>query len=257
MFAGTPCQIAGLRRALRGDFPGMLAVDIACHSAPSPKVWRAFLADLREREHLDGVPAQVLFRKKVFDKKRRAWSCANFFVETAAGTEFCAPLYSTPFGKGFGGGLFSRPSCHECPAKNRTSGSDLTIGDFWGVEKIYPDLKSSEGVSVVICNTQRGNVAFDAVRRGFKILREARYAQAVPANGGLKNETCRHPKREAFFQKFNAANSREARAKIIRKFTRTPLPRHLRNFVFRCARTALSCTGTLAFAKKILNRNKP
>lgn len=191
------------------------------------------------------------FRKKVFDEKRGAWNCSKFSVETAAGTAFCAPLYGTPFGKGFGSGLFSRPSCHDCPAKNRTSGSDLTLGDFWGVEKYFPDLKSSEGLSVVICNTERGNAAFAAVKTSFGVLREASYAQAVPANGGLRNETHRHPKREEFFAEFNAAGTPAEAAAVIRRFTKTPFLRRARNFVFRRARRILACAGMLA---KLLKR---
>ena len=186
MFTGTPCQIAGLRRALRRDFPNLLAVDIACHSVPSPKVWKAFWIDLREREKIEN-PTNVLFRKKVFDKKNKRWNCSVLSVETSTGTAFCTPLYSTSYGKGFGIGLFSRPSCHECPSKNRTSGSDITIGDFWGIEKYYPQLNPNEGLSVVICNTKRGTEAFDAVKSGFGILQKAHYEQALPANGGLKN----------------------------------------------------------------------
>lgn len=251
MFTGTPCQIAGLRRALRADFPNLLAVDIACHSAPSPKVWRAFFAALREREKL-GAVADVRFRKKVFDAKRGAWNCAMLSVEDASGGEFLAPLYATPFGKGFESGLFSRPSCHECPAKDRTSGSDLTLGDFWGAEKYFPDLKTGEGLSVVVCGTARGRAAFEAAKSGFGVLREATWAQAVPANGGLKNETLRHPKRAEFFAEFARAGTPGEAARLVAKFTRTPFPRRVRAFAFRCARFILARTGTLALAKKLL-----
>lgn len=251
MFTGTPCQIAGLRHFLRKDFPNLLAVDIACHSTPSPKVWRTFFTDLREREKI-ATPTNVLFRKKVFDEKRKTWNCAMLSVEMTPGSVFCKPLYSTPFGIGFGAGLFSRPSCHECPAKERTSGSDITIGDFWGIEKYYPNLKSNEGLSVVLCNTPRGNAAFDAVKSGFGILQKAEYAQTTPANGGLRNDTHASPKRAAFFAAFNAAGTPSNAAKIIKQFTRTPFPQRVRNFAFRCARIALVRTGTLAFAKKLL-----
>ena len=251
MFTGTPCQIAGLRRALRRNYPNLLAVDIACHSVPSPSVWRAFFAGLRERAGI-GVPVtNVLFRKKVFDARRGTWNCSTLAVETAAGTAFSAPLYSTPFGKGFGSGLFSRPSCHECPAKNRTSGSDVTLGDFWGAEKYFPDLKTAEGLSVVVCNTARGLSAFDEARSAFDVLREASWAQAVPANGGLRNETRRHPKREEFFAEFNAAGTPAEAAAVIRRFTKTPFLRRARNFVFRRARRILACAGMLA---KLLKR---
>ena len=253
MFTGTPCQIAGLRRALRRDFPKLLAVDIACHSVPSPKVWRAFWTDLRERESIE-TPIDVLFRKKVFDTKSKRWNCSMLFVETPAGTALCKPLHATPYGKGFGQGLFSRPSCHECPSKNRTSGSDITIGDFWGVEKYYPQLKSSEGLSVVICNTERGNAAFDAVKSGFGILQKACYGQALPANGGLKNEVHQHPNRSAFFQEFNVAADVEAAVVAMDKYSRTPLLRRVRNFAVRSIGFVLRRTGTLNLVERILKK---
>lgn len=253
MFTGTPCQIAGLKRALRRDYPNLLAVDIACHSTPSPKVWKAFFTDLRERNQLERI-TNVLFRKKVFDRKSGRWNSAILSVETTGGAAYSAPLYGTPYGKGFGNGLFGRPSCHECPSKDRTSGSDITIGDFWGVEKYYPDLKSNEGLSVVICNTERGKLAFESVSSGFGILQEAVYAQAVPANGGLKNETYRNPKRDAFFEEFNVAQDVEAAVAVMRKYTKIPFPRRVRNFAVRCVRFALRRTGTLSLVKKILKR---
>ena len=253
MFTGTPCQIAGLRRALRRDFPNLLAVDIACHSTPSPKAWKAFWTDLRQRENIEN-PTNVLFRKKVFDTKNKRWNCSMLSVETSSGTAFCKPLYSTPYGKGFGQGLFSRPSCHECPSKNRTSGSDITIGDFWGIEKYYPQLKSNEGLSVVICNTERGKTAFDAVKYGFGIIQKACYGQAIPVNGGLKNETRRHPKREVFFRAFNSTQNAWDRVSVMREFTKIPFSWRVRNFAVRCVSFVLRRTGTFNLAKKLLKQ---
>ena len=48
LFTGAPCQIAGLRRFLRKDYPNLLTVDFACHGVPSPGVWRRYLNELKE-----------------------------------------------------------------------------------------------------------------------------------------------------------------------------------------------------------------
>lgn len=35
--------------------------------------------------------------------------------------------------------------------------SDLTIGDFWGYEKVAPEMNTdNKGISLVICNTDKG-----------------------------------------------------------------------------------------------------
>ena len=49
-----------------------------------------------------------------------------------------------------------RPSCHKCPTKSLKSGSDITIGDFWGVHNVFPDFDDDKGVSAISINTQKG-----------------------------------------------------------------------------------------------------
>lgn len=48
-----------------------------------------------------------------------------------------------------------RPSCYHCPVKGGKSGSDLTIGDFWGIEKIAPELDDDKGCSLIIAHTDK------------------------------------------------------------------------------------------------------
>lgn len=46
LFAGTPCQVAGLRHFLRKQYENLLLVDFLCHGVPSPMVWRQYLSSL-------------------------------------------------------------------------------------------------------------------------------------------------------------------------------------------------------------------
>lgn len=51
MFVGTPCQIAGLHGFLRHKvYPNLLTIDVVCHGAPSPGVWRQYLAETYSEE---------------------------------------------------------------------------------------------------------------------------------------------------------------------------------------------------------------
>ena len=251
LFTGTPCQITGLRRALNRDFPNLLAVDIACWKVPSPLVWREFFNDLKRSFPQEKI-SDVRHRKKVENKGK--FSCADLSVELAAGTLFQKPLYSTTFGKGFGSGLITRPSCSECPTKNRNSGSDLTIGDFWGVEKTFPRLNSQKGISVAIANNARGLAVLEKVFPQCSVVEETKLENAVPFNGGLRADSLKNPKRAAFFEVFNAAKTTRERVKILEKFTKTPFPSRVKNFLFRVLRFLLKTTGTLKLAKKLLGK---
>jgi hypothetical protein len=46
--------------------------------------------------------------------------------------------------------LSLRPSCYNCPAKAGKSGADITIGDFWGIENVQPELDDDRGMSVLV-----------------------------------------------------------------------------------------------------------
>ena len=57
-----------------------------------------------------------------------------------------------------------RESCTHCPFASTTRCSDITIGDFWGIEKIKPEFDDNRGVSLVICNTEKGKQVFDTIK---------------------------------------------------------------------------------------------
>ena len=56
-----------------------------------------------------------------------------------------------------------RPSCFSCPCK-RSCGSDITLGDFWGIQSARPEVDFEGGVSVVLCNTAKGAAAVEALK---------------------------------------------------------------------------------------------
>lgn len=51
-----------------------------------------------------------------------------------------------PFMRGFLSDIYLRPSCYECKCKNGVSHSDLTIADFWGIDRLMPDFDDDKGV---------------------------------------------------------------------------------------------------------------
>ncbi len=54
-----------------------------------------------------------------------------------------------------------RPSCYRCNFKDPNKVSDITIGDFWGVENIYPEGQKYKGVSLCLINSKSGSDFFD------------------------------------------------------------------------------------------------
>jgi hypothetical protein len=47
-------------------------------------------------------------------------------------------------------------SCLHCKFRSGAHGADLIIGDFWGVEKIFPNSDYKNGMSAVLVYTEKG-----------------------------------------------------------------------------------------------------
>ena len=150
LFSGTPCQISGLKRSLGKEYDNLILVDVACHSVPSPKVWRTYL-DFLKKEH-KANPTLIQFRGKLEESGKI--NSFNFIVKPFG---ICEKSYRNIFGKAFLDNLITRPSCAECPSKNCTSGSDITLGDYWGVSSKFKDLDVRGGVSIVLCNSEKAD----------------------------------------------------------------------------------------------------
>ena len=55
----------------------------------------------------------------------------------------------------FASWLTDRPSCHDCKFARLARVADITIGDFWGIQKYCPDNKDQEGISVLLAHNDK------------------------------------------------------------------------------------------------------
>ena len=99
--------------------------------------------------------------------------------------------------RGFLADLYTRPSCHACPAKQLRSGSDLTLGDFWGIESLMPEIDDDKGVSAIIVNTDKGKQVLHNINVE---LHEVQYNELTTRNPALVKSFPKTPKRTKFFK---------------------------------------------------------
>lgn len=224
LFSGTPCQIAGLHKYLRKDYPNLLSVYFLCHGVPSPGVWRRYLKETMN--DLQSARRAAAGKNTVFpslnvmstivgiefrDKTLHGWKKFSFVVRgsSAFKADKNSVLLSdihreNPFMRGFLSDIYLRPSCYECKCKNGVSHSDLTIADFWGIDRLMPDFDDDKGVGLVLVNTTSGHHFFDKLSMEKRL---SSLADVQPLNGGFKEYTRPHPKRVQFFQRLAKGES--------------------------------------------------
>lgn len=222
MFTGTPCQIAGLKHFLRKEYDNLLAVEVICHSVPSPGVWQQYLTT---RLHtLRWEKSDI--RHISFRDKKTGWKTYSFVIENKDGNILTELNSKNAFMKGFLADLYTRPSCHACPAKQQRSGSDITLGDFWGIESLMPEIDDDKGVSAIIVNSDKGMQVLHNVNVE---LHKVQYDELTTRNPALVKSFPITPKRTEFFKK--DGTTFEEKVKILAK-----KPFSMKTLVYRIVR---------------------
>lgn len=149
LFTGTGCQVSGLKQFLGKYYPNLVCVDIVCHGVPSRKVWSKLLRCLAEKEKKEIVA--VDFR----NKKDFGWA-DHVETITLRDQKREYRIHMRVFKTLFYEHYILRPSCHSCPNKSLERSGDLTLADFWGIDKAVPEFNDNQGVSFVLVNTLSG-----------------------------------------------------------------------------------------------------
>lgn len=151
LFTGTGCQVGALYAYLPKEYGTLYTIDLVCYGVPSPKLWADFLR-MREREKKGRVESAD-FR----DKKKCGWKAHRETV-VINGKHYTTRIHTKLF---YGDDI--RPSCFKCIYANKERVGDITLADFWGHEKVIPDMwDDDKGVSLVLVNTSRGKELWEA-----------------------------------------------------------------------------------------------
>ena len=186
LFTGTPCQVDGLNcylKAKNQSAEGLLTVDLLCHGVPSPKIWADFVSYLENT--YDSKLTDFKFRTKI-----AGWENS---IETATfsnGKTVKNANQIRAFLSFFYQNLSLRPMCFSCRYNSYNRVSDITIGDFWGIDKSHPEMNDNKGLSVVLVNTLKGSKVFEKVLPNAKVL-EAQKSEAAQS-ALMKNPAPKH-----------------------------------------------------------------
>lgn len=197
LFSGTPCQIAGLRHFLGKDYPGLLTVDLVCHGVPSPGVWRWYLNKVK-RDSLSQVSA-ISFRNKDYGWRR--YSVAIDIIQSGTVVRQHCYHRDDPYMKAFLSDLSLRPSCSSCQVKSGKSHSDITLADFWCIERVVKGGDDDKGVSLVMANTLKGE-SYLALNHGIS-FHAVDFRQAIQYNRAWSVSFPKNPSRDSFFASYS------------------------------------------------------
>lgn len=230
LICGTPCQIAGLKSFLRKDYENLVTIDFICQYVNSPLVWSKYIEYI-EKEH----NSKVIYIK---DKNKEiGWRKLCNKVVFENGDVIYDEYNVNHFRRCYMQlGVASRPACYHCKYKGFPRIADITIADFWGVEKYLPkEFDNNLGTSLIMCNSKKGLEYFDdSVKKNLEIMPIA-LENAIERNPALI--TPFHPvinfSREQFYKDLNQSDIKTVVDAYINKFkpSRNTLKAKIKNIL--------------------------
>lgn len=192
LFSGTPCQVAGLLNILNDkQKENLFTVDIVCHGVPSPLVWKEYLNYLENK--YEGKVTKVDFR----NKSKFGWSkhIESIWIDNIQHD-------SREYTKLFYTHCLIRPSCYKCPYKTINRPSDISLGDYWGINEIIQLPEYEKGTSLVLVNSEKGQNVFNIIKNDLWI-KETTIEQATKKQHPLKAAFPKPKEREEIWSNFN------------------------------------------------------
>lgn len=196
LFSGTPCQVAAIKSYLKHEYDNLLCIDLICHGVPSPRMYSEYIRSIEQRNNW------TISEYKFRSKRRLGMNCDySISYKNKSGREKIESKswINSSFYYFFMKGEIYRPSCYNCKYATLERCSDLTIGDYWGMNKLKYDIDYSKGISVGIVNTEKGERMINMISNK---KCETTISDAVRYNESAVRPTPYNPKREIIFDVF-------------------------------------------------------
>ncbi|MBR8724383.1 Ferredoxin-type protein NapF [Bacteroides pyogenes] len=211
MFVGTPCQCQALQNSVGTKLSdNLLLVDFVCHGVPNQNLFDDNLAWNTQRF---GKVKSIEFRYKG-KNVQHPQTLKMVYEKNGKEKSILRMHYQDPFYFGFQKHITLRPSCYQCQWAKPKRCSDITLADFWGIEKANIGLDSKAGVSCLLLNTQKGQEFFLKIREKLSGVNELPIDFAVENNSCLGGPTLMPKSREMFFAEYKA----EGYAAVVDKY---------------------------------------
>jgi coenzyme F420-reducing hydrogenase beta subunit len=148
LFSGVPCQIAAVKAFVGNYTENLFLVGIVCHGSIDRRVWKSYLIAETNRGQIQSVTMR---------DKSKGWRNYGLKFGFKDGSEHITYRKQDGyFLKCFTDGILERDRCLNCNYKGNRIFADILLGDGWGMDKVFPEMDDSYGISAVICLTEKG-----------------------------------------------------------------------------------------------------
>ena len=159
LYSGTACQIGGLRKYLGKEYDKLITLEVACHGAPSPGLFRKYIEFIESNNRKKVT--NFRFRNKEKHSKGEHY---KFCVTFEDGSQMYKLSNEDPYYGSFLGGKTLRETCYNCKYKEKNRVADFMLSDYWGVEKEHKGFPSENGASAIFVCSGKAEKLLNSVK---------------------------------------------------------------------------------------------
>lgn len=155
LYSGTPCQVEAVKRIM-GKYEKIVLCDIICHGVVKPVIFKDFVKHIEKNKK--SKLKEISFRDKKFGWRNQQWSAV---LESG---EILSDIELQDYKKIFYSHYGHLDMCLSCKFTNLNRTGDITLGDYWGIENVFPEFIDDKGISLILINSSNGKKLFDDVK---------------------------------------------------------------------------------------------
>ena len=193
LFSGVGCQIAGLKKYLKKEYENLITVDVLCHGAPSPRIFKEYI----DRKKNNGEISNIRFRYK-----KPSWTVFSMRIDYKDGKIYQKNTFDDEYIRLFLDDYITNDVCSNCKYTGEERVADITLADFWGYVSEDAKYRNNEkGISLVLINSEKGNAIFNEVKDELVII-EKNIEEAKNGNQCLRKPFTKNKNYESFWKDY-------------------------------------------------------
>ncbi len=205
-FCGAPCQVAGLNSFLKKEYDNLLTIEFICRGMNSPKAFKSWLNEIEYQENKK--VKNIWFKYKINGWKNSPKNTRIDFDDNSY--KIYNEINNTYMIGYLDYNLFIRPCCGDCKFNGLPRQADITLADFWGINK---ELDDDKGTSLIMVNSNKGLKYFEKIKDNI-FYEEKNINEIYEGNGCFNKSVKINRKSESFLKELDDTNFSE----LIKKY---------------------------------------
>ena len=148
LFSGTPCQVEGFHCFLEArnvNTDNVIFCMLVCHGVSSQRVWLEYIDYFQKT-------VGIAIENVNFRDKSDGWRKGKYTGTDSNGNKYDFNGYNSIYHLLYA----NRESCFNCEYTSVYRNADVTIGDFWPIDKFTDEYDGEKGISLVITHSEKG-----------------------------------------------------------------------------------------------------